>query len=482
MAFQTKYQITFKDYFLNTYNIYFATDPWAGAVTTFTPGVNPLKVRWHGTEKNQTIVGSTVEIQVVYQDEVEELFTEADQVIRVFVTLGGMMNWYGFITPYQSRRVLGTKPHYATFFCTDQLGLLKDMKFEDASADPYFGIDDELTFIENILLKTGIGQQLIIRENLNVYESAHDKTVADSPLNQTFWYPEMYWDAVTDERSECYEVLTDIVKKYGARIFQSDFCWFIQRPNAMWSSHTERRYDANFAYLANETGYKQWNRVDEGGVWMGEVEITKIQRTGRVEITADPGVRENLIKNGTFDDFAGFLYWTNSGADAEVFDGYLRIRDKDAGGVPVDNVNIQTSVFGITEMILQIEFKGFYENGTTCKLHFGIYYVEGDVWWNSATSAWVGAETHYIFDVHAIVTQSMTSFARLSIPISLEYLDGDYGNIIIRMYEVEDNNDTDAHMDIRNVRLEPTYGTHLKTTEIAVAENTVSANKIVKDT
>ncbi|GAG79413.1 unnamed protein product, partial [marine sediment metagenome] len=138
----------------------------------------------------------------------------------------------------------------------------------------------------------------------------------------------MYWDDVRDVRGDCHTVLTDILKKYGARIFQSAYIWFAQRPNAMWSSHTKRNYAAAnpFSYLSNATDFLKYNVDDEDGEWLPQTEVSLLPRAGRAEITADPGKKGNVIKNSTFDDFTqtgGVMqYWTYNGAFTEA-DGYI---------------------------------------------------------------------------------------------------------------------------------------------------------------
>ena len=83
--------------------------------------------------------------------------------------------------------------------------------------------------IANILLKTGI--TTTIYDAINVFENGYSSGLANSPLAQTYIWPEQYWDEITDERGDCYTVLSEILKKYGATVRYSYGHWYLLRPN-----------------------------------------------------------------------------------------------------------------------------------------------------------------------------------------------------------------------------------------------------------
>lgn len=466
MAFQTKYSVTFKDVDNQSWYIYFQYDPWAGDVTELTPGQTPCVMRYETQSKYNTIVPSFLDIQVVYKSAVDDLFTEEDQTVRVLLGNGAMWYFIGFLITNQYFRQMGAKPHYAEFTASDQLSRLEDIKFEDASGDPYFYSQTELVALSNILAKTHKGvASLSTKEGINIYDDDFAKAVTNSPIAQSYFYPEMYWDEVTDERSDCYTVLEDILKKYGARVFQSEYEWRLQRPNAMWAIHTVRQFTAAnpMVYLSNSTAYHQWNRVDEGGVWRAVPEVMKFPRMGKVEITANPGRKINVIKNSTFRDFtwSGSFprYWESGAATVTEHDGYIELADKGTTGNPDQYIYTTNSFYKTKSIRAVIGFKAVY-NGDVCVIHFMFKVLD----YYYTTSGWTTvADSRYEFDVVGEGVASMTEYAELTIDIPQIQTIGYWGipfdvfALEARIYEIEGDGTGDNELYINNFRLEPDY-------------------------
>ena len=99
MAFNPKYRVTFKDVENVTWHINIEYDPWAGGITELQPGVNPAIIRYICSDKYQTIVGSSLTMNLVYESALDDLFVEADQVVRIRVDNSSDNVWYGFLVP-----------------------------------------------------------------------------------------------------------------------------------------------------------------------------------------------------------------------------------------------------------------------------------------------------------------------------------------------------------------------------------------------
>lgn len=487
MAWGTKYRIVFDDIDGNVKTVNFQWDGYGGSVTDLTPGAVPVKLRYHGGEKYKPIVGSEMEFQVVYDDNVEDFYVEADQAIRVHADFDAgpsTLVWYGYVSPFQSFKMMGTKPHYATILATDQLGVLKDIKFEDGSSDPYYGLDDDLAVMYNIIQKTGMGCSML--ENVSIYEdNQNSDPTLHTPLDQTYFFQEMYWDDRTDERGDCYSVLRDIVKKYGARVFQSDnnrlYLW---RPNALWAKFTMRAFTTSFVYDSDSTNYSKWNKTTNEGNWLARPYIEKIPRAGKVEIKTSSEIRPSAIHGATFKDFqydggTDYIYWSVSSADHTRQDGQWIINDKDAVGDPDQYVYQDVTIKDCKSFDVVIEFQGTYTGGggDTCVLHFAI--VSNTLYWNPATEAWQAGEVHYEFDVDSELGASMSDYATLTIPIT-QPLSGSQ-EYQLRIYEVEDNNDTTSVLYLRDVRVEPSYNDRLTKYEVSTQTNSVTSYNTIED-
>ena len=456
MAWGNKYRVTFINYEGATVTISFQVDGWGGGITALTPGVHPAKLSYHSYDKHQTIVGSTLEIQVVYESAVEELFVEEDHVIRVVASWAGALTWYGFITPFQYYKMMGDAPHYATFLATDQLGLLKNIDFRDTDGDPYYYINTELHFIGEILDKTGIEIGLV--DGINIYDSQFDDDTDDSPLTQTYFYPERYWDSTNDTVANCYDVLEDILKKYGARISQVGSYWYLQRPNSMWTKYTRRVFNSNWVYGSTSTAYLQDNRSSEGWSWMFRPEITKLKRVGKVNVLADPGWKDNLIKNSTFDDFTqsggALLYWTTSGT-ITLSDGYI---DLLAANTPADHIECSNYLVGCGGLRFIMDFQATWASTTGAVIRMAFNFGS---WWYT-TSGWSSSADPYEYDVYTELSgTSMTAYATFIIDFPMINAANHFGggDFLVRIYEldVDSASPSQSHLYIKNVRLEPTY-------------------------
>ena len=483
MSWGTKYRITFKDVEDVTWQVLLQVDGYGGSVTDFTPGPAPLKMTYAGYDKRQTIVGSMATMQVVYESAVDELFVEADRAIRVYVYCPGVFLWWGYMMPFQYFRQMGSSPHYATFMATDQLGVLSDKKFEDAAGDPVYLINTDMAHIQAILTQTGLG--LSMREGINIYDTNFDDDPEDSPLTQVYSYPEQYWDEVNNERTDCHTVLTDILKKYGARICQWGLEWWVQRPQTLWSSHTTRQFNASGGYLGTATANQVWNKQDEGGEWRATPEISKIPQAGSVELNAEPTILKNLLKNSTFDYFTQdgdggvAYYWTQASPITEQ-DGYLDIGSTTSAAS--NHYHTTVSTYKTATLRLVVEFKAvWHATNTEAELNFNIFSFVKNSYYTE--SGWNAVDTNYVYDIYtATGGTSMADYGELSIEIpNADYLPNDAITIEIHDLKV-DTTTTDTTVYIRNIRLEAGYQSAVPVSWPYKLDNAVESSLVINET
>jgi len=488
MAWFTKYTITFKDLEEITNTIYLQYDGWGGGITALTPGKTPAILRYNTSDRFNTIVSSSLDFQVVYESAIDGLFTEADRTVRVYYERGTTTYWYGYLVPYQYYRLLSGRPHYATFTATDQLQLLRDIPFEDGSGDPYFYLSTDLAVLSNVLAKSGLA--LPTKDGINIYDDDMDKTDADSPLDQVYSYPEMYWNADTDERGDCATVLHDILKKYGARVFQDNQLWYLQRPNTMWSKHAVRTFSAAnpMSYLSNTVDYVQWNRQDETGYWLADPEIELKPRAGKVVLTTAPRMRTNLNLNPDFQTFTleganDPYYWSGDvGIEFAAASDYISLGENDSADPPELSVWVDFYAEQVKKLSISIEFKATYSGGTNCTLYFMLSNVDEDLWYNWSTPGWVDAQAaYYTVDVPSDVGASMSDYATLTFTADNVLVQSEINQYRFHVFEVWNNNDTTCNLLIRKINISPAYVDDVPVTEIITKENDVTSYNVIED-
>lgn len=483
MAFAAKYQV----YFMNAANqdcyVFFDYDGYAGAITSLKPGPAPAILEYIRSSKYQAIVGSALTVQTVYNEAFEEIFTEDDATVRVRLVQASTQVWTGFVTPYQYYRKVGTQTYIVTMTATDNLGLLKNIKFDNAGT-PYFYQQTLMTALSNILQKTGL--QNSIYDMVHIYEADHSSGNTNSPFVQTYFYPEKYWDEVTGERADCYSVLSDILTGFGACVSSGEtLTWYLQRVNGMIKNNVRRAYTFAGSYSTNTTPD---NIVNTSG-WplIGHnAELTRLGGLGRVDVYARPGRRSNAIKNGSFDAFtwSGSLprYWTavNTPAIDDVGDALKIFSDSSD---PTAYIKCDLLFSRLKSLTLSFDFTPYY-TGTPdyadlyLMIKFGLKYLAltydsgVDASWTTSSASRVAVES----DVSGLDSGDTLN---VSIEIPVVYNTGFFEptDLEVRIYEMRNDNATvNDYALIDNFRIEATYYESHKDYRVYTRENTRKFN------
>ena len=494
MAFAPKYNILFEDVAGVAWNVSFREDGFDGSVTTFTPGATPLTINYNCKEKYQSIIGSNADIQMVYESAIDDLYVEENQIIRVDITRATVDFWQGFLLPGQYHREFNKPKHYITLTATDELGKLKDIKFENTDG-AYFYQQTEIVIIANILQKTGI--QRWILDGINIFEDGMDAAAADSPLAQTYIFPEKYWDEIENVSTDCYTVLSDILRKYGAVLFQAAYIWYIVRPNAFCMDNLYYRlFTYEGVYASNDT-YTTYNTIGDTLKYIhGDAEITKLEGLGRCEITANPGLRKNLLKNGGFNtqvyDGSNYpQYWTQSGTPNIKENGtnpdYLRCEGNESSSAPTKYITISNLLYKPTAIRINIRHKVVYSGSPTyAREHYGIF-MDGS--WLSVLGVWAGGTNPYVYDLIAESVSTMAAFEDLLIelpPVYEEGFEGPFGlqpTFVFRIYEFYNENAKETnYVDFDYIKITIEYDEIIQETKIYSYDNTSTIYKTRKET
>lgn len=418
MAFGTEYKAIWLDVEDVKWEIDFQIDG-GSAGTELTPGATPAILTWHGGDKYQPIVGSSLDIQLVYSSTVDNLYTEGAQTMKVILNRDSTAIWYGWLQPGQSFRAFNKAKYYVTLTASCGLGELKEIKFEDGSGDPYFGQATEMAVISNILQKTGF--QLNIYDTVNIFDANHTTGAAYSPLNQTYLYQEAYWDERTDERADCYTVLSDILTKYGATVRQRAN-WYILRPNVYSVATVYWRLFTYAGVYSSNGSYTAYDTIDtpSGDLYYvhADQELSKLPGLGSCEITQSPPRRSNMIRNGSFDlftwtggvpDYWDDVYSSGTTLDISSDNDQLKMGACGNSSIPTEYIELSTTIDFATSVNLSFDWTPTYTGSPTYKtlviqiysVTFAKYLVSG---------AWQAGVGYVSFTAGASGTEIRESF------------------------------------------------------------------------
>jgi hypothetical protein len=477
MAYATKYTLTWKDYDDVTWVAYFKEDGFSGSITALTPGSTPCVINWNSSEKYQPIVGTHVDFQILYE-EANDLYVEGNRDLSVEIQRSALAVWYGYVSPGQYLWRFNEPVSFVTITANDCLGELKNIKFEDGSGDPYFGQAQQAVVIANILLKTGL--TFPIWEAVNIFDDNHTTGAAYSALNQTYIYQEKYWNEQTDERSNCYEVLEDILRNYGASVRQYNSLWLIQRPNS-YSMDTIywRVFNFSGVYSSN-TSSTSYNSIDSDHFYIrADQEITKLAGISKCEVTQSPPRRENALANGSFDSFtwdgSDFDYWNVSGTPNYTSStNRLLMRANNNISAPTEYIYDTVNITKATAININFDYIATFTGTPTAKSL--ILMIREDVTGQYLTpTGWTGVSSTYAVTPTATVTDYSVS---IEVP---EVVSGGgfdvWTSLIIRIYEYHnENTPASNYVYIDNFRVEATYA--IPDTKVHSYDNTASINNV----
>ena len=315
------YNITFEDYYGQANILRIRKLGYVGPSTQIKMSGNPIQIKYDTPTDNllDPINGSAMTIELIPSTtfQFKDLYTSNNRDYRVEHLIGGSVNWVGFLLPEQYDAAYKIAPYPNKFVAADQLGFLKSLKWDhnfDTTIQYGLAVPTILQALEWIFEKTNI--ELNMREGLNVYERAFNKTVADSPLDQA------YFHGIAYEGLTYYEVLEDILKKFQAILKQREGEWFIFRPTeAIKGDFTTRLWTTSFipsVFHFNYTSNTLTNIiVPTTAANVGPADLVRIANMGnqwnrpawrKYILKQDYGTVQNILLNGAFSEWIDNLH------------------------------------------------------------------------------------------------------------------------------------------------------------------------------
>jgi len=321
MAWDKKYRIDFKDIFNLSWWV-FIEDETAGtdASTPATPTDTPLIINFLSNGDNifeSPICGSTATLNIYADVDFQwiDLYSFGNLTYRVSIYYGtGTLYWQGFINSSGYQEPYDGVSYPVSLSASDGLGQLKDMLYKYTTAtedDTYYnGRRRESQIIIDILAKIRVTG---FSEYVNIYEAQMDDAITDSPFAQTMIDVDVFRDM------DCYTVLTEILRKYGAVIRQVAGEMIIYRPSELEADVIYGRkfitatgpsaVQITTSQLIDRNSDNSDIRSVDGGY------LSVINPAKKVTIKYDYGYRDSLIKNWELvpEEDATFEWWTGGG-------------------------------------------------------------------------------------------------------------------------------------------------------------------------
>jgi len=227
-----------------------------------------------------------------------ELYTANNRKYRVTLNIDSVLFWQGYLLQGQYQEEYKGPPYVNEFIAADQLGYIKTLAWDDLELT---SPKNDIQILETVLGATDL--EFDLQEGVNVYETNHSSTSADSPLDQT------YTDANVFDGKTYYDVLYDTLFKYQAVIKQRAGEWFIYRPREATAAYNLRKWTLAAGSYSYDSVQSYDPIVSTTSATVSEANLVRITpggamfiqpAWGRYTMTHDMALRESFLENYDF--------------------------------------------------------------------------------------------------------------------------------------------------------------------------------------
>ena len=393
MAFQKQFKTSYYSYNGWEYYMEIWVNTTAGTITTsevkLGTGGPIISYDTDNEDRFSPIISSNCVIPLVIESSIQETFVkqlrevynERDVYVHLYRATEAQHStvkplWSGFVLMDLSSTPDEFYPYDFKITAVDGLGLLKDIDFvkpttrranEYIQADMYYGPGRFTYWLKEILLKTGASttvegssQDYEFTTAINWYESQMPNTSQSTdPFYITKCSVGMFHTKTDDgvyEVTNCYEVLKELLKHWGARItyWKGQF-WIVQIPQYITPDSgtyinpdnvNTRTYDKSGTFIgsSDNLGDSYWTRYQLN---IGDIDggIQKLTGTNVNYLPQIREVRANNISFGGGNRYGGFPreFAGNSAPDEIIFqDQITDASDSDSFNLVIPlNVNVE---------------------------------------------------------------------------------------------------------------------------------------------
>lgn len=278
----------------------------------------------------EPIMASQLAVTIDYTDNENEMidFTNInDRYTYVEMYVNSVIEWVGFVLNDNVQISYSTGRKIVFFNAIDGLGMLKDVTYEPIVGN--YGVNDTVSLLT--ILRTCFNK-IEFKNNRNIIticsyfsNGMSDRSVNSwrDPIAQTYMnYRTFLKDAYS--YTNCFDVISNIAKSFGCRIFQAKGKWWVvainefANTNAYYTEYlpTGIRVDNGDGNLINTSSTIQAYSGNTSDLYFIDNSQFKIMKKGFYKIVAEGNVdvAENYIPNGDLRDNDGTeaTFWTRS--------------------------------------------------------------------------------------------------------------------------------------------------------------------------
>jgi hypothetical protein len=447
MAYGQKYSVTFATRADKDVELKIWQDGYSGAIIDLQGAGLNLEYIPNSDDPYEPIFASQLGISIDFTDELSNIinFTNIDDRYNyVEMYVNNVIEWVGFIINDNVQVSYSTGRKIATFNATDGLGMLKDIPFEPpAGNNGVNDINSLLTILRTCFNAIGFKNNRNTVTMCSYFANGMSDRSVNSwqdPFVQTYM---AYRNFLKDEYTytNCLEIITNIAKSFGCRVFQANGKWWIvsvnefAETNAYYTEYNTsgtrvNNLDGN---LINTSSIIQPYLTNTSGLYFIDNSQLKILNKGFYKIIAEADVEiaPNYIPNGNLEDNDGTeaTYWTrNSTGDGTctlqqntILDYYyfeLTAPSGGPAGTAAVTLNSSSNAYVTTGDSLQLNITigansvatpiGFID--ITINTGSTIYYLNNDGNWQTTSTSYTvynpktsGAAQDFVLDLKTAI-------------------------------------------------------------------------------
>lgn len=353
MAYGQKYSVLFATRANKDVELKIWQDTYVGAILDLQGVDVNLQYIPNSDDPYEPIIASQLAITIDFTDDLSDIinFTNInDRFTYVEMYVNSIIEWVGFVINDDVQISYSTGRKIATFNATDGLGMLKDVKF--VSENQNFGVND-IILLKDIF--RACFNSIGFKNNRN-YITMCSYYSTGMYTRATYSYADPFDQACLNYRSlledeynytNCLDIISNIAKSFGCRIFQAKAKWWIVAINefadinAYYSEYasTGQRVNNGDGNIINTSSIIQPYVGNTSGLYFIDNSQLKIIKKGFFKIIAEGNVEmaENYISNGNLED--------NNGTDATF---WTRTVTGDGACVLMQSVSLDSYYFQLT--------------------------------------------------------------------------------------------------------------------------------------
>ena len=330
MAYGQKYSVLFATRANKDVELKIWQDGYAGAIIDLQGvGVN-LQYIPSSDDPYEPIIASQLGVTIDFTDDLSDIinFTNInDRYTYVEMYVNSVIEWVGFVINDDVQISYSTGRKMAAFNATDGLGMLKDIKFVSENAN--YGVND-IILLKDIF--RACFNSIGFKNNRN-YITMCSYYSTGMYTRATQLYADPFDQACLNYRSlledeynytNCLDILSNIARSFGCRIFQAKAKWWIvainefATINAYYSEYapTGLRVNNGDGNIINTSSTIQPYLGNTSGLYFIDNSQLKVIKKGFYKIIAegDVEIADNYLPNGDLKDNNGTeaTYWVRA--------------------------------------------------------------------------------------------------------------------------------------------------------------------------